>query len=42
MSMIDNIVAKLTKVEIQYLINNTDKLANIWKDLQVPKKTIRM
>lgn len=40
MSTIDNIVAKLTKVEIQYLINNPDKLANIWKDLQVPKKQL--
>lgn len=40
MSTIDNIAAKLTKVEIQYLINNPDKLANIWNDLQVPKKQL--
>lgn len=40
MSTIDNIAAKLTKVEIQYLINNSDKLANIWNDLQVPKKQL--
>lgn len=40
MSTIDNIAAKLTKVEIQYLINNPDKLANIWDDLQVPKKQL--
>lgn len=40
MSTIDNIAAKLTKVEIQYLINNPDKLANVWNDLQVPKKQL--
>lgn len=40
MSTIDNIAAKLTKVEIQYLINNPDKLANIWNDLQIPKKQL--
>ena len=40
MSTIDNIAAKLTKVEIQYLINNPDKLANVWNDLQVPKKRL--
>ena len=40
MSTIDNIAAKLTKVEIQYLINNPDKLANIWNDLQVSKKQL--
>ena len=40
MSTIDNIDAKLTKVEIQYLINNPDKLANVWNDLQVPKKQL--
>ncbi len=40
MSTIDNIASKLTKVEIQYLINNPDKLANIWNDLQVPKKQL--
>ena len=40
MSTIDNIAAKLTKVEIQYIINNPDKLANIYKDLQVPKKQL--
>ena len=42
MSMIDNIAAKLTKVEIQYLVNNPDKLANVWNDLQAPKKTIKI
>lgn len=41
MSTIDNIAAKLTKVEIQYIINNLDKLANIWNDLQVPKKQLK-
>lgn len=40
MSTIDNIAAKLTKVEIQYLVNNPDKLANVWNDLQVPKKQL--
>ena len=40
MSTIDNIAAKLTKVEIQYIINNPDKLANVYKDLQVPKKQL--
>lgn len=40
MSTIDNIAAKLTKVEIQYLINNPDKLANVWNDLSVPKKQL--
>lgn len=40
MSTIDNIAAKLTKVEIQYIINNPDKLANVWNDLQVPKKQL--
>ena len=40
MSTIDNIAAKLSKVEIQYLINNPDKLANIWNDLQVSKKQL--
>ena len=40
MNTIDNIASKLTKVEIQYLINNPDKLANIWNDLQVPKKQL--
>lgn len=40
MSTIDNIAAKLTKIEIQYIINNPDKLANIWNDLRVPKKQL--
>ena len=40
MSTIDNIAAKLTKVEIQYIINNPDKLANVYKDLQVPEKQL--